>query len=337
MPSDFVYPTAIEIQAVAQTLVPRLVAARPVFDIFPLRDVDSHLLEWEQRDTYTGLQQVRGLNGQPPRVKPLGARRFLMNPGVYGERMDLDEQQLTMRRNYGSLQGFANVTDLVRECQDRLLGRRLDRIEWIIWTLLVTGTFSVLDGSSILHTDSYTTKTFTAGTAWGTAATSTPLADLRAVQLLSRGISVDFGARATLYMNRTTMNQLLSNTNANDMGGRRVTGLQTVNGPVALNQVLSADDLPGIVVYDQGYLDDNGTFQLYIPNNKAVLVGSRRDGDPVGEFRLTRNANNPGMAPGAYMKVIDDEDVVPRTIQVHDGMSGGVVLFHPGAIVLLTV
>lgn len=337
MASDFLFPTPIEIQAVAQVLVPRLVAARPVFNIFPLRDVDSHILEWEQIDNYTGLQQVRGLNGMPNRVKPVGAKRYLMNPGVYGEFMLLDEQQLTMRRNYGSLQGFANVTDLVRECQDKLLGRRLDRIEQIIWTLLTTGTFSVADGSSVLHTDSYTTKTFSAGTAWGTAATSTPLADLRAIQLLGRGISADFGSAATIYMNRTTMNQLLSNTNAADMGGRRVTGLQTVNGPQALNQVLTADDLPNLVIYDQGYLDDNGVFTLFIPNNKMVIVGSRRDGAPIGEFRMTRNANNPGMAPGPYMKVIDDEDDVPRTIQVHDGWSGGPVLFHPGAIVVATV
>lgn len=337
MANDFIFPTAIELQTVAQELVPRLAAQRPIFDIFPLREIDSHLLEWEQKDRYTGLQQIRGLNGQPNRVKPIGAQRFLMNPGVYGEFMLIDEVQLTVRRQWGSFNGAINVTDLVREAQDKLLGRRLDRIEQICWALAIAGTFSVLDGNSVLATDSYTTQTFSAGTAWGTVATSTPLADIRAIQLKSRGYSVDFGAGARMYMNRTTFNQLLSNTNANDMGGRRVTGFQTVNGPQMLNQVLAADDLPSIVIYDQGYMDDNNVFQLYIPNNKVLLVGARRDGDPVGEYRMTRNANNPGLAPGPYMKVIDDEDDVPRTIQVHDGHNGGPVLFHPAALVVATV
>lgn len=335
--TDFIYPTNVALQRVAMELVPRLITARPVFDFFPIRNVESHVLEWEQADNYTGLQQIRGLDGQPTRVKPTGGKRYLMEPGVYGEFMTIDEKELTTRRGWGNLMGAIDVTDLVLEKQNRLLGRRLDRIEQICWTLLSTGTFSVADGNAVLQTDSYTMQTFTASPAWGTVATATPLADLRAVQLKSRGYSVDFGAGSRLFMNRTTFNQLLSNTNAADLGGRRVTGLMTVNGPQQLNEVLSADDLPSITIYDQGYLDDTGTFQLYIPNNKAILLGSRRDGDPIGEYRMTRNANNPNMAPGAYMKTVDDPNLVPRLISVHDGHNGGPVLFHPAAIVVMTV
>lgn len=334
---DFVYPSNSALQAVAQELLPRLEQQRPVFEFFPIRSVDDYILQWEQADNFTGLQQVRGLNGDPNRVKPLGSKRYLMEPGVYGEFALIDERQLTTRRPFGQWTGAIDISDLVLEKQNQLLVRRLDRIEQICWTLLTTGTFAVADGSAVLHTDSYTTQAFAAGVAWGTAATSTPLADFRAMQLLSRGYSVNFGASARAYMNRTTFNQLLSNTNAADLGGRRVTGLQTVNGPDALNSVMAADDLPQIVIYDQGYLDDTGTFQLFIPNNKVILIGSRRDGDPVGEYRMVRNVNNEGMAPGPYMKTIDRTDVVPRSIEVHDGHNGGPVLFHPAAIVVATV
>lgn len=334
---DYIYPSVVELQTIAQEFLPRLMEARPIFDIFPTRDVDSHLLEWEQRDNYVGLQQIRGLNGQPNRVKPVGGKAYQMKPGVYGEYALIDEDQLTQRRQWGSFGQPINIEDLVREKQDQLLVRRLDRIEKMLWDLLVTGTFSVADGSMTLHTDSYTEQTFTAGVTWGTAATSTPLADLRAVQLKSRGLSVSFGPASRLYMNRTTLNQLLNNINAADLGGRRVSGFQTVNGPQALNQILAAEDLPGIAVYDEGYYDDTNTFQLFVPNNRAVLVGARRDGDPVGEYRYTRNANNQDLAPGPYMRVIDDPDEVPRSIQVHDGHNGGPVLFHPAAIVVMTV
>ena len=45
---------------------------------FPIVNVDSHILSWEQRDNYKGLQQVRGLDGQPKRINNVGAKRFTM-------------------------------------------------------------------------------------------------------------------------------------------------------------------------------------------------------------------------------------------------------------------
>lgn len=335
--ADLLYPSAVELTQVAQLLEPRLTADRPIFDIFPIRNVDSHILEWEQIDNYTGLQQVRGLNGEPSRVKPIGAKRYLMTPGVYGEFKLIDEQQLTTRRPYGTFAGFIDVTDLVLEAQNHLLGRRYDRIELIGWTLLATGTFSVNDGASVLHTDSYTTQTYSAAVAWATVATATPLADFRAVALKSRGYSVSFGAGARAYMNRTTFNSMLSNTNANDLAGRKAQFGESINGPDGINRVMGGDDLPQIVIYDEGYLDDTATFQLFVPNNKVIVVGQRRAGQIVGEYRMTRNANNPDMAPGAYMKTVDDPNKVPRTIEVHDGHNGGLVLYHPAAVVVMTV
>lgn len=333
---DFIYPSNTALQQVAAQLLPRLEAARPVFDIFPIRNIDAHILEWEQADNYTGLQQVRGLNGDPTRVKPMGAKRYLMEPGAYGEFILIDERQLTTRRPYGQFTGPIDVSDLVLEAQNRLLGRRLDRLEQICWTLMATGTFAVADGSTVIHTDSYTTQTYAAGVTWATSATATPIADLRAVQLKSRGYSVNFGGGSQAFMNRTTWNQLMANTNAADLGGRKgeFGASLTAEG---VNRVLAGEDLPIPVIYDEGYLNDAGSFQLFVPNNKVIVVGARRDGDPVGEYRMTRNANNPDMGPGAYMKVVDDEDRVPRSIEVHDGHNGGPVLFHPAAIVVMTV
>jgi hypothetical protein len=334
---DYLYPTAIELRQVAQELVPRLAANRAAFDIFPIQSVNTNILEWEQKDNFTGLQQVRGLNGMPSRVKMVSGKRFLYTPGVYGEFMIIDERQITERRPYGPFAGAIDISDLVREGQDKLLGRELDRQESTIWTLLATGTFSVSDGTSVLHTDAYTTQTFSAGVPWATVATATPLADLRAVQLRSRGYSVNFGAQARAYMNRTTLNSMLSNTNQADLAGRRLAGLASINSLEQVNMLYAMDDLPSIVPYDLGYIDDTGTFQLFIPNNKVIVVGARTDGDPVGEYRLTRNANNPDVGPGSYDKVVDDPNRVPRSVEVHRGHNGGVVIYHPAAVVVMTV
>src|SRR5438046_2228521 len=100
--STFVYPTSSELITVAQDKTPRLTKDRPIFDIFPIRSVDSHLLRWEQKDNYLGLQQIRGLNGDPARVSRVGGKVYQMEPGVYGEFLRIDEQELTTRRQWGS-------------------------------------------------------------------------------------------------------------------------------------------------------------------------------------------------------------------------------------------
>lgn len=334
---DLIYPNAITLQTINQELTPTLEANRAIFEFFRARNVDSPFVAWEQKNNYIGLQQVRGINGAPSRVKAVGGNRYVMEPGYYGEFMLIDERELTTRRGWGSFTTSIDVTDLVREKQDQLLQRRYDRLEWQGWALVTAGTFTVSDGSSVLHTDSYTTQTYSAGVPWATIATATPLADLRAIQLKGRGYALDFGGRAKAYMNRTTMNAFLSNTNAADLGGRRGAGLSTINSLAGVNQLLAMDDLPTLVPYDRGYVDDNNTFQLFIPNNKVVVIGARTDNDPVGEFIFTRNVNNPNMEPGPYMRVIDDMDDIPRTIQVHDGFNGGIALYHPAAIVVATV
>jgi hypothetical protein len=337
---DFLYPTQIELRSIAQLKLPRLMENRVIFDagFFPIRSSDSHLLEWEQLDNWTGLQQARGLNGRPSQVRPIGGQRYSVQPGVYGEYELVDEQELTTRRPWGTFVGNVNIEDLVQEKQERLLMRRLDRIELICWTLLLTGTFSVpAPNGSVVHVDSFTTRSYSASVPWSTAATSTPLADLRAVKLLSRGYSVNFGAGSKLYVNQVTANNILANLNSADLYGRRTSGLATINSPGEVQQLLTGEGLPTIVPYDEGYIDENNVFQLYIPNGKGVLIGSRRDGQPVGEYRMTRNANNPGMSPGAYTKVVDDPDEVPRSVAVHDGHNGGPVLYFPSAIVVMNV
>lgn len=336
--ATYVYPTSAELIQVAQDKMPRLVQDRPIFDIFPMRSVNEHLLIWEQLDNYRGLQQVRGYNGQPPRVNPVGIKQYTMTPGVYGENLPIPEQELSTRRATGTFGTPIDMTDLVLEKQDQLLLRRLDRIELIGWTLLTTGTFSVPGpAGTILHTDTFPVQTYSAGVPWGTFATATPLADFSQVQLQSRGKSVDFGAAATAFMNRYTFNNLRSNANALDLYGRRTAGLGTFNNIGAINQLLIGDDLPQIKVYDQGYLrESDGTFIPFIPNNVCVVVGKRPAGQVVGEYRMTRNVNNPDLAPGPYMRVIDTgELLVPRNIEVHDGHNGGPILYFPSAIVVM--
>jgi hypothetical protein len=338
--ATYTFPTSAELRLVEQSLLPRLEENREVFKFFPRSTADGFLVRWHQRDDYLGLQQVRGLNGEPPKVIRTGFKEYQMVPGVYGEQIPLDEQELTTRAREGTWADPIRLDDMVAYAHEHLLQRELDRIELILWTLLSTGTFSVSNAAgSVTHTDSYSVQTYSAAVAWGTSATSTPLADFRAVQLLSRGKSVSFGAGAKAYMNRTTLNQLLSNTNNNDLAGRRVSGLLSVLNLGEVNAILQGEDLPEIVPYDLGYRDEANTFQLFIANNKVVVVGKRPNGEPLGEYQQVTNIHNPDMGAGPYSLVQDtlEQQQVPRQVIVHRGHSGGPAIYFPGGFVAMTV
>jgi Phage major capsid protein E len=334
-----VYPTSAEIMAIAQDLMPRLQADRPIFDIMPVRNVDEYVLIWEQYANFTGLQAARGLNGEPPYVNKPALNRLEIRPGAYGEKIRTDELELTRRRIPGNFGAAIDISDMILMNQNHLLVRRLDRIEWIGWNLLIYGTYTTVSPQGVtIATDSSATQVYTSTVPWSTSATATPLADFRAVKLLHRGHSVSFGTKARAFCSQQTLNQALINTNNADLYGRRVTGLAVVNNQGDFNKLLAGDDLPSIEVYDEGYLDYTGAFQLFIPLGSVLVVGKRPAGQRLCEYRMTRNANNVDMAPGPYMRVIDKgEQDIPRDIDVHDGHNGGPVIFFGNAIVSMIV
>jgi hypothetical protein len=321
-------------------MLPVLTMDDPAFKILPVREVQDSLIMWDQKDDYIGLQYVRGLNGAPGRVARRGAKRYMLEPGVYGDYQTIDEMELTQRAKLGTFAERVNIEDLVVQATEELLHRRISRIRYIAWTLLTTGTFSVSSQTGgVLHTDEFSLQTFSAGTGWSTAATSTPLADFRAVQLLSHGYSVDFDQRATAYMNRQTYNYLIANTNSADLYGRRVAGLATANNVDDVNKILMGDGLPKIEIFDDGYLNDSGTWTQFIANSKVVVVGRRRDGAPLGEYLMTANVNA-DKGYGAYTAVVDSIDhgnPIPRQIAVHDGHNGGPKIDFPSGIVVMSV
>jgi hypothetical protein len=339
---DFVFPTSAELRQIAQDKLPRLERDRPIFQILPTEESDAELLMWDQYDNYTGLQQLRGLGGAPNKVTRVGAKRYITEPGVYGEFITIDEVEMTRRRKIGSFNEPADISELVMQAQDQLLQRRLDRIEYIGWNVLL-GTFSVSGSNGVVHTDTYTVQTYNAST-WGTAETATPLADFRAVWLKTEGHSVDFGSGAKAYMNKVTANKLLANLNDGDLYGKRTSGLANLLSMSEIEMLMGKEGLPMPAIYHGGYLDDNGVFQKFIPDDRVIVVGNRPSGQVVGNYRYTRNVNNPGMAPGPYMAVIDNgadgagaAKRIPRTVEVHDGHNGGPVLFFPSAIVVMDV
>src|SRR5262245_58703400 len=101
MPQTFIYPTSAQIMEIEPELLPRLEEGRVGLELFPVVDQDEDKVRWEQQDNYTGLQNVRGLNGEPGRVNRVGAKGYEMQGGAYGDFQEIDEAELTRRRKLG--------------------------------------------------------------------------------------------------------------------------------------------------------------------------------------------------------------------------------------------
>lgn len=334
----YVYPKTKEIEEVERKLLPKKTADSPLFKFMPFDSSRRHLIEWEQRDNCRGTQQLRGYNGQPLLVSRLGASRYRAEPGVYGEKIVLDEEELTIRRDRASYTGDRiDLSDLVGEAFEQLLVRRLNLVELVGWNLLIAGVFSVSHKlSGVVYTGSYTPPTFSPLVEWDVPGTSTPLADQRGYKSFGVGQSCNFGAGATQYMNWVTAEAIMANTNDADLGGKLLGGGNTINSLKDVNTILLANDLPPIEIYDGGYEDENGTFQYFIPTGKALVVGRRTSGVALGKYRYTLNVNSPNAAPKPYSRVIDhSKDDIPAAVEVHDGHNGGPLIQFPGSVIVV--
>lgn len=341
MPVTLVVPEAVNIRRVEQEKLPYLLMNDPSFDLFPIEDVAEAKVVWEQKDNYTGLLPARGVGESYSAVKRVGTNQFEADPGRYGGFIDYTEKDFESVRKTGTANDIIDLTSMIYEGQDQLLSLRLDRQRYVIWTLLTSGIFAVLGPQGqTLHKDQFNFQTATAAVVWSTVATATPLVDFRNIKLKGRGKGVSFGQTAKAFMNQKTMNYLLANTNSADLFAKRIENGATVNSKSDLDQILLANDLPTIVVYDDGYLDDTGTFQTFIPDGKVVIVGTRLNQAQLGIFAQTFNSNNPNMAPGPFTSIWDSgaspDGSTARRVRLADGVNGGPAVWFPGAVVILS-
>lgn len=340
MSVDYEYPTTKELRAINPEKIQELTRVRPTFSIFPITESKYFTLEWEIKDNWRGFQQLRGLNGEPSYVKMVGEKAYSAQPGAYGEYMTVDEKMMTLRAQSARSGEPIDIGDLVVERQDYLNYRELELIEYIHWKALLDGQFSFVGPTGATYGDQFPIQT-AAFSDWSDLANATPIKDLLGLKTLSSGKSISFGSGALVFANSVTIANLLRNRNANDLGGQLAIssgGVKPVKSLGEINTVLASHNLPAIVEYDEGYIaEDTGTFTKWIPNDVLSIVGQRTNGDKLGEYRMTRNAQNPDLAPGRYEKVIDrGEDRVPRIIEVHRGHNGGLVIFYGSAIVAAT-
>jgi hypothetical protein len=343
--ASYLYPIAAKLKKIEQDKLPVLRPSGPIAKIFPEMFEDTWLIAWEQVDNVSGITHPRGLNNAPLPVKPLGVREMTTIPGVYSDFLRIDERKMTTRRPVGQIDGgVVDISDLVTEGSDQLATREYARIDVMSWTLMQTGQYVATDRRGVVtHQMQYTPRTYNA-TSWGSESTATPLADFRFVNNVGGlGTSSRFGASATAYMTLAKYNQLIGNTNASDLGGKRDQYGATYNDLPMVNRLLLAQDLPQIEIVQEGYFDDNplsstyGQWVKYLQDNKVVVVGSRPSGVSIGNVVFVNNVNGAAAEKGRYFR-IDDKPISahgPRRIELHRGFNAGITIKFPSAIFVI--
>lgn len=346
---NFQFLESYELQEVLQNLIAPDKLTDPLFtDIMTIDSTMASKLVWQQRDNFPGLTNYRGnFDGPFGVVSREGISEFTVLPGPYGDEKPMSGEFLARSAEIGTPGTPMDISEAQGSDVRHLLGRAINRIRKIGWDLVTTGNYQVTNaqGGTVLL-NQFNLTPFNVAVAWTNFSTATPLLDLRNAKLRHRGQSASFGRKAKLYINSQDVNSLLSNTNPNDLGAKRVITVGAGAQPMTLtdvNRYLLEADLPQIVEYDEGYLDNTGTFNVFIAQGQGVLVGARDMGDPVAKWWFTRNTN---MEQGVRNQVKDrggvgeinvrtivnpyDTNIIPRTVV---DFNGAPAIYFPSAVI----
>jgi hypothetical protein len=335
-------PTNAELHQLQMELFPQYLEGRVGLDILPFQTTENSMVVLRQPDIFKGKQAHRGLNKPtqqvPERYNPYGTFCEI-HPGYWGEHDQLDEEIMTRWGAPGTCNAVFDATEYITWIQQRLLQRRAVLIEYNIWQTLVFGRYTALNAAGqVIHEAQFNIQNVSAGVPWTNLAGAFPLRDFRAVRLLGRGTSARFDSCAKAYMSLETANLLFANTNPNDVGRIGLSACCDFMSSDRINQQFAAQGLPQIVIYDGGWIDDQGVFNLFIPYGHVVIVGCRPNNEPVGKYWLTRNAVGCSITSGFWQKIVDDCDrAVPRKILIYDGHNGTPAIHYPRQIVVLRV
>lgn len=357
--TQYVWPQNFQLDRIEADLIAQQRETMIGLKLFPEENATTAEVRWEQQDNAFGLMQFRGYNNDPALVRRLGDTTFSYQAGVYGEEIQIKEDELARRAASSGNPNQIQIGALIVSSDLQLVGRQDTRREWLCWQA-IQGTVQVqTQGPQGLYngyTDTYTTQTYSASTPWATTATATPILDMQAVQQKSVGHSVNMGARAKAYMNQVQANNMINNSNTADLGGRRSSFGATLNNVPDVANYFASQNLPVPFVYDMGYQtipihsSTSGgvntavttyNFNKFIGNGTVIFAGARDSGAPLGKWYYTVDAAG-FTGPRRYIhNTVNGADGMPPKMNgkvvVSRGFAGGVGLHFPFSVVIGTM
>lgn len=332
----FTFPEAATIMEIERERQLQLDAQSAGSAIFPIVEERGDTILWEVRDNVLGLSYVREGNEPYPILEDVGSKRFALVPAKFGGSRTLSADKINRGRKIGTHGESMDVSAEMEIIMQEIAERDFNTIEYIRWRMACLGDVLLpkKDGTTI-RVAKYDANTTNSNVAWTDRANATPLLDLQTLRNATAGYGFDFGGGAKAYSNSITLDHLVLNTNALDLGRQRLTFGETIRDISQVNRlILQGMNLPQFEAIDGGYLDSSGVFQRFIPDGYVVIVGNHWSrGLRAGEFVMSSNEALMG-EPGVYAN-IDQEKKAPRLPYAERGFNGGPRVNHGRQIQIL--
>jgi hypothetical protein len=346
------FPTNAELDLVVQDYVAQtenFIGAT----ILPETNSMHQKVRWDERDHDRGMTNAHVMGTDPKVDRRMGSVTREYEPIPFKETDLFKEDEILRSRELGTLNQTLDLSrEIARTAKNRLDKTRI-RMEWLRWQTLL-GSISINE-NGVKVNETFPVQPHDAAVAFSTVATAAPLKEFNAVKLKFRktGASAQ-GGKA--YLNQTTANSILENQNANDLKGfQNANFTQLPYSIEEANKILSVRGLPELVVYDEGYIDENDDLQLFIPDGKIIVVGKRPAGQTVGDWVSTPSLhrNVDGQPAPGYFSIVEvngqSSEIVGAVsmsqlgqgknpkVEITGGIYGGTRLIYPKSVVVMDV
>lgn len=298
----------------------------------PVTDHYAKDIEYDVLEASTGMTKAHNVGTDPKVVKLPGQTLKRMGTGYWKETYRINEAELLYARQAGTINQRAG-RDLVLKRSLEMDDRLETRLEWLRWQPPVAGQV-VVDENGVKYTVDYgipaANKPELAGNAqWSDTVNSDPITNITTWLMLFRGT----GARGVeAYFNMNVASYLAKNAVIRELlkQTQYAMNLSAENIDKALKLLFPKLDF---TMYDEGFVDDNGNFHPFIPDDRFVIRGQGQTNELVMDFASTISLHNGTLdnpQPGKFA-VIEDESTKQKNphIDITVGIYGLPRLFHP--------
>jgi hypothetical protein len=342
MPTNIELQGATTLKQVASLLIQRDMAKSKLLKLFPVVKYNETELVFERMQVAVGQQHARGDGGPTGPVPKRGVDQMKVVPSKFGDHFVITEDEFIGLREIGDISKFMADDKKISQAVVDMTDRYIVRLHTNIANMLMNGTYSVFDATGRERDRLiYSIPQYTPGTLFDDFAASTPMKYIRdLIPKLELGVSVNFRS-GSILCSRPTANLVLNNANAADIFGKRREVGATFNSIDDVNKLLLANDLPQFEIVEDGYYPGPvqsgkpSNFTRFLTNGKMVLIGAREDGAPIGDYRLTRAAQNANSGPGEWYTVEDNRQRSPWGMILSMGHNGGPVPYYPEGIAVI--
>lgn len=352
MPIIFRFPTNVALDKVTQEYFiehDKFIGEK----ILPFEPVWVQRVQWDERDNERGMTSAHQLGTDPRIGNRRGSKLREYNPIFFKETDVIREDELLRARQFATLGGVVDMSELIGRAVRVREDKNFIRAEKLRWDALGGAIHIAENGVRVDET--FPVQTYDAITDWDDRANAKPLRDGNAVKLMFRGTGAS-AKGAIGYLNQTTLNWMLENQNDNDLRGFRAQNFLSLAFSLEeLNRIQQARGLHTYELYDEGYIDDDGNFQTFIPDGVVRVIGKRPAGQTVGDVVMTPSLHRieKGMpAPGMFSIVEMNDRPVQGAIEVSladlgasknpkvevtGGFYGGPRLLYPRSVINMRV